>query len=138
MTNLVDGRPRHYILDGHTPVAADLMTWARWFETNFDNRIVAKSRVWGCEVSTVFLGLDHQWGGGPPLLFETLVFGGPLDGKMYRVTTWEEAEAAHKAMSTSLRLDMMLYAPLWLGRKVIALADLWLVLGILAVVVYAA
>lgn len=31
----------------------------------------------GCEVSTVFLGLDHSWTpGGPPLVFETMVFGG--------------------------------------------------------------
>lgn len=26
-------------------------------------------------VSTVFLGLDHQYGEGPPLVFETMVFG---------------------------------------------------------------
>lgn len=27
-------------------------------------------------VSTVWLGLDHNWGGGEPLLFETMSFGG--------------------------------------------------------------
>ena len=46
----------------------------------------------------VFLGLDHSFGSGPPLLFETMVFGGPLDEEMDRYTTWDEAEAGHKAM----------------------------------------
>jgi hypothetical protein len=35
-------------------------------------------------ISTVFLGLDHRhFGDGPPLLFETMVFGGSRDGTMY-------------------------------------------------------
>jgi hypothetical protein len=29
----------------------------------------------GYVVSTVWLGLDHSWGQGPPLIFETMVFG---------------------------------------------------------------
>jgi hypothetical protein len=31
-------------------------------------------------------------------LFETMVFGGPLNGEMDRYATWDEAEAGHKAM----------------------------------------
>lgn len=52
-------------------------------------------------VSTVFLSLDHAYHvgteKGPPLLFETMVFGLP-DGGEYqeRYSTWEEAEAGHK------------------------------------------
>lgn len=49
-------------------------------------------------VSTVFLGLDHQYGDGPPLLFETMVFGGPLDHEMNRYSTWNEAEKGHQEM----------------------------------------
>ena len=50
-------------------------------------------------VSTVFLGLDHQFGrGGPPMLFETMIFGDPLDGEMLRCSTWEQAETQHAAM----------------------------------------
>lgn len=33
-----------------------------------------------------------------PLLFETMVFGGPFDQEMARYSTWDEAEAGHKKM----------------------------------------
>ena len=86
----------HYILDGHTPVPCELMDWARWFDKA--DRHVAMTDVNHIHVSTVFLGLDHAFDGGPPVLFETLVFGGPLDGEMERYHTWGEAEAGHKVM----------------------------------------
>lgn len=48
-------------------------------------------------VSTVFLRLDHNFfGEGPPILFETMIFGGPLDGYQLRYATWEEAEEGHE------------------------------------------
>jgi len=47
-------------------------------------------------VSTVFIGLDHRFfGDGPPLLFESMVFGGPLDGEQFRYPTWDAAAAGH-------------------------------------------
>lgn len=85
----------HYILNGKTPVPADLMTWAKWLEASRDERVVAKTKVGTSLISTVFLGLDHQYGDGPPLLFETLVFEGQNDGDMWRCSTWEEAEKQH-------------------------------------------
>lgn len=86
-----------YILNGHTPVPEpDLMTWAKAFE--FENHDVAQTMVGEARVSTVFLGLDHQWGDGPPLVFETMVFGGPLDGEQDRYSTWDEAAAGHAEM----------------------------------------
>lgn len=47
-------------------------------------------------VSTVFLQLDHSFGDEEPVLFETLVFGGPHDGYMQRYHTWDEAINGHK------------------------------------------
>lgn len=84
-----------YILDGHTPVPCDsLMEWANRFEK--DNRHVGDDTAGGVRVSTVFLGIDHSFGSsGPPLLFETMVFGGEHDGKQERYSTWEEAEEGH-------------------------------------------
>lgn len=88
---------RIYILDGHTPVpASDLLTWSAWFEKA--ERHVAKTNIGDVFVSTVFLGLDHNWDQGPSILFETMVFQGPLDGEQERYVTWEEAEAGHAAM----------------------------------------
>lgn len=46
-------------------------------------------------VSTVFLGLNHAFRPGPPVLFETLVFGGPMDLHMDRYYTEDEAAAGH-------------------------------------------
>lgn len=53
---------RHYILEGHEAKPVDLMTWARWFETA--ERHVADTTDGDVRVSTVFLGTDHNFGGG--------------------------------------------------------------------------
>ena len=93
---------RRYILDEHTPVCCeDLKTWATWFERA--DRRVARDIVGESTVSTVFLGLDHAWGGGPPLLFETVVFQGPLDGECDRYETWDAAVAGHRALVARLQ-----------------------------------
>src|SRR5262245_56982096 len=85
-----------YILDGKMPKPVDLMTWAKWFETT--DRHVAKTNVGNMRFSTVFLGIDHSFGGGQPLLFETMIFGMPAQQDEYqeRCSTWEEAEAMHE------------------------------------------
>jgi hypothetical protein len=84
-----------YILDGRTPVPCeDLFTWGKWLQTT-DQRRVAFTTTRTAEVSTVFLGLNHQYGSGPPLLFETMIFGGTHDGYSDRYATWDEAEAGH-------------------------------------------
>ncbi len=85
-----------YILDGHTPVEAPLFTWAQWMETA--DRVVAQTTIGDVLVSTVFLGLDHSFGFGPPLFFETLVMGGEHDDEMRRYSTWDEAEVGHSEM----------------------------------------
>lgn len=86
-----------YILDGKTPVPVGLEDWGRWMETAEHH--VADLRDGDIRVSTVFLGLDlNFFGSGPPILFETMVFGGPLDGEQDRCSTWDQAEAMHKDM----------------------------------------
>jgi hypothetical protein len=97
-------RPMNYILDehGNPQPCDDLMTWARWFKTA--DRTVSNDYDEGDEgktirVSTVFLGLDHNFiGSGPPILYETMVFGGVLDGEMDRYATREEAMIGHQEM----------------------------------------
>ena len=83
-----------YILKGHEPVPVELEVWAEWFETADRHvRDTARDEV---RVSTVFLGLDHGFGLGPPQLFETMVFvnGSSVDCERY--STWDEAEAGHQ------------------------------------------
>lgn len=72
---------------------ADLLEWAREFELS--GRHVAEDIVGDVRVSTVFLGIDHAFDDGPPLLFETMIFGGQRDQYQTRCSTWDAAEAQH-------------------------------------------
>ena len=87
---------RSYILNEHgEPVPCpDLLTWGRWWGTNPD-RHVARDEIGDVLVSTVFLGLDHGWGRGPPVLWETMVFGGKLDQGQERYVSRADAQAGH-------------------------------------------
>lgn len=65
---------------------------------------VGMTAVGEAEVSTVWLGLDHSMGlGGPPIIYESLVFGGELDGQGERYATLEAAEAGHERWVAAVR-----------------------------------
>ncbi len=89
-----------YKLDeNNNPVPVkDATEWACWVESNQEKKIVGQthltSKVW---VSTVFLGLDHNWSGtGPPILWETMIFGGPHDDFQMRYPILGLAELGHE------------------------------------------
>ena len=91
---------KHYILDeNNNTVEVDLLTWAHWLE-HPDNRIVALTQITSqAYVSTIFIGIDHRWPGyppGPPILYETVIFGGPLDGEGARYCSHDDAMTGHK------------------------------------------
>lgn len=89
-----------YVLnsDGNPVAEPNLEKWAQWLALG-SHRRVAEDFVGKSRVSTVFLGLNHQFGDGPPLLWETMVFGGPLDREQERCSgNREQAEAMHAAM----------------------------------------
>ena len=90
----------YYILRGKTVVPVRLLEWAEWYETANEVRRVAKTTLENeTEISTVFLGIDHSFSDtGPPIIFETMIFGGPLDQEMDRYATWDQAVAGHEAM----------------------------------------
>ena len=89
---------RYYILDGQTPVPEpDVLRWADWFETA--DRGVQRDGPDGWTISTVFLGLDHGFGEGDPILFETHVYRSGHPGDVIyerRCSTWDEALAMHQ------------------------------------------
>lgn len=88
-----------YILDDdQNPTSIDdVLTWGAWMETA-DRTVAMTTVAEGITVSTQFLGLDHQFGDGPPLLFETMVFGGAFDGEIERHSTRKAAKAGHEWM----------------------------------------
>lgn len=71
------------------------------------NKRVTLDHIDGINISTVFLYLNHRFGpDGPPLIFETMVFGGELDQECERYSTWAEAIAGHEAMVERVRLSL--------------------------------
>lgn len=118
----------HWILDKDgNEVETDLMTWAAWFEKS-GNRRIDRTEVGDYHVSTVFLGLDHNFGDeGRPLLYETMVFENAeseierpsvgdfpaskmqinksLDEYSERYSTRAEAEAGHKRIVAAVGND---------------------------------
>jgi len=84
-----------YILHEKTPIIEhDLIKWAEWFETA--DRIVKQDKIGNTIISTVFLGLDHSFGGHEPLLFETMIFNRIHDDYQERYSSWDEAEIGHQ------------------------------------------
>jgi hypothetical protein len=70
----------------------DVLEWARWLE--HANRQLARITIHDMLISTVFLGLDHGYG-GKHLWFETMVFRDRHDIYCKRYETWDEALAGH-------------------------------------------
>lgn len=99
---------QYYTLNEHgEPVAdPDLTAWGKWMEAA-DRRVARDTIVdddQAVVVSTVFLGLDHNFDGGPPVLWETMVFGGPMDQHMDRCAgSREQAEAMHATMMQAVK-----------------------------------
>lgn len=62
-------------------------------------------------VSTVWLGFDHAYLGGPPLIFETMIFGGPLSGELWRYSSAAAAAAGHR--------DAVRLLKSWRGRPLL-------------------
>lgn len=87
----------HYILNNdRVPVEVDLLTWATWFAET-EGRRVALTRLGKIRVSTVFLGRDHRFGPGAPVLFETMIFDtGKWHDYQDRYCTYEQALAGHR------------------------------------------
>ena len=73
--------------------------------------VVGRTRVGRYVVSTVWLGIDHAWGRGIPLIFETMVFAdegapewSPTEGFMDRYPTEDSAVRGHLEVVTLARL----------------------------------
>ncbi len=93
-----------YILVGKKIVPEkDFLKWAKWFESA--NRVIERNHIGRYLVSTVFLGIDHNfWGKGKPVLFETMVFGGKGNGDMEgRYTNFASAIKGHNIVVKKLK-----------------------------------
>lgn len=117
---------RYYILDeNRNPVPEpDVTVWGKWMQAHSKGAItirVAESFIGRIHVSTVFLGLDHNFSEAhsQPILWETMAFytsGRSEQRRCYG--TWTDAEAMHQRMVTRIRRHEPLYirAIAWLVR----------------------
>lgn len=90
----------YYDRDGNPTTVHE---WARRFEDTRYKRIAYDETPSG-DISTVWLGLDHRFDDGPPLIFETIVFdrdSGNDDNEMRRYATEDEARAGHAELLSS-------------------------------------
>ncbi|MHC5768725.1 MAG: hypothetical protein ACYTXI_24500 [Nostoc sp.] len=97
--------PNHYYkLEGQTPVAVEsFMEWSLWMMSG--NTTVMVNELNDCIISTRFVGIDLNPGNNSnsqPMIFETLVIGGSLDGKKNLYPTWDEAMQGHLKICTQV------------------------------------
>lgn len=96
----------HYLLgpDGQTPEPFDigpeherLVEWMTQWEAQ---KILAQDQLpCGGVVSTIFLGMDMNWLGGPPLLFETMCWdaANKVAGQ-WRRSTYHQIMRTHQSV----------------------------------------
>lgn len=97
-----DPRPLFYVLDedGNAVPEPDTLTWGHRMELG--GRIVGRTVLpTGHTISTVFLGLDHNFARqGPPILWETMIWTGSDEDRLWldyqeRYTSRADAIAGH-------------------------------------------
>lgn len=95
----------NYILDanGNAVPEPDFMKWAVWFETALrtGTNVVARTPVLGVVVSTVFLGIDHNFRRtGPPVLWETMICREALEGE--RSGSWWDYQERYTSRAQAI------------------------------------
>jgi hypothetical protein len=87
-----------YILDAAgCPVPCQCVTdWRAWFDAA-DRTVALDTLPSGTSVHTVFLSLNHAFRPGPPVLWETVVEGGPCE-QVVRYTSGDDAIDGHESI----------------------------------------
>ncbi|MDZ8135149.1 MAG: hypothetical protein RM049_07570 [Nostoc sp. DedQUE04] len=92
---------RYYKLEGKIPIAAEsFLDWNLWMASaSFGDTTVMYNDFNDSLVSTRFVGIDLNPGSSnsnsQPMVFESMVMGGVLDGKKQLYPTWDEAIQGH-------------------------------------------
>ena len=95
----------YYKLEGQTPVPVEsFMEWSLWIMSA--STTVMINELKDSIISTRFVGIDLNPGScnslSQPMIFETLVVGGAMDGKRNFYPTWDEAIQGHLKICTQV------------------------------------
>lgn len=118
-------RPVLYMLlpdNTTTPLDERVHDPAEWEEILMgDRKFVNRTTIECVDISTVFLGIDHQWmPEQPPLLFETRIFGlDCAEGYTRRCSTWDEAEQQHNDAVALVQQELERYRMLRTAQRVL-------------------
>jgi len=91
--------------EGNSVPCSDIVEWGEFMHRC---KSICVTNVGDVMVSTVFLGLDHGFGGGTPILWETMVFDGSrvgvtkYDHEQKRYTSMKEALEGHKEIAAEI------------------------------------
>lgn len=105
--------PNHEVIPLENPTLGESARLWDWAE---HNRVVKQERIGDYFISTVFLVIDHSFGRGDPILFETMIFyegGGvsPLaEQYMERYRSWDAAMAGHEEAVSFVKMKLGLVA----------------------------
>lgn len=98
----VRAHPIFYRLDENkNPVPCSSFEFAMQHEDFETHKRVALTKLGPYAVSTVFLSIDHSFGGsGKPVLFETMIWSDKTGAQIFfnyqsRYCTWDEAKEGH-------------------------------------------
>lgn len=75
------------------------VTFREWAKNN--REVTSTHLLNGYWVSTIFIGIDHAWGNGPPMIFESMVFTSDKDMRsvdMMRYSTEVDARIGHELL----------------------------------------
>lgn len=100
-----------FILKGRTPEpTTNYVGWGEALKRlrASDGHIVGRWIHETITVSTVFLGMNHAFAPGAPMLFETCVVHPGISEVVQRYPTWEQAEAGHKMMVLEIKKQLAL------------------------------
>jgi hypothetical protein len=81
-------RPRYFHRDGEpilsNELMPDFMQWAVFFEDTKGRCIGQTRTLYGEKLSTMWLGMEHGYHSGKPLIFETMLFAPQEEGEVER------------------------------------------------------
>lgn len=71
-----------------------------------ENRRPILTEIGPVKIHTYFGGMDYRCDGRAPLLWNTDVYGGPLDGALYMNINMKAAQLFHELLCDALKVKM--------------------------------